>query len=226
MLLGVGLMLAWFTSRRSDKMAELNSASEIAQTSAGEVEFLVRGEGPPVLVFHGAPGGYDQAMLLGAGLADQGFQIIAPSRPGYLRTPLTDRLPRVRPMPWLRCSTLFGAASVAVPGYSSGAPAALEFAWKYPEPHLGRGAHFRHHVPAGYLHVVTPHGRALGYRPHSTERGGGYRFMAGCGDMAQRTRKSCWRRIRLITAHREAQQSPTGKREVVNFRNAGASRIA
>ena len=132
-LFGAGLVLAWFTSWRADKVAELNGGSEIARTVAGEVEFLVRGDGPPVLVFHGAPGGYDQAMLLGSGLTDQGFQVIAPSRPGYLRTPLADRLSFSRQADAMAAllDTL-GAPSVAVIGYSSGAPAALEFARKYP----------------------------------------------------------------------------------------------
>jgi len=34
-------------------------------------------------------GGYDQAMLFGSGLAEHGFKVVAPSRPGYLRTPLS-----------------------------------------------------------------------------------------------------------------------------------------
>lgn len=133
MLLGVGIVLAWFTSWRSDKIAELSSGSEIARTSLGEVEFTVRGDGPPVLVFHGAPGGYDQAMLLGSSLSDEGFQIIAPSRPGYLRTPLADRLTPSRQADAMEAllDTL-GAPGVAVIGYSSGAPAALEFARKFP----------------------------------------------------------------------------------------------
>lgn len=132
-LLVTGLVLSWFTSWRSDKLAELNSASEIAKTSAGDVEFLVRGEGPPVLVFHGAPGGYDQAMLLGSSLVDQGFQVIAPSRPGYLRTPLTNHiLPEQQADAFAALLDSIGAPSVAVLGYSSGAPAAIQFALRNP----------------------------------------------------------------------------------------------
>lgn len=133
-LLGAGVMLAWFTSWRSDKIAELNSGSEIVKTWAGEVELAVRGDGPPVLVFHGAPGGYDQAMLLGSELADEGFQVIAPSRPGYLRTPLVDRLSPSRQADAMEVLlTTLGVPGVAVIGYSSGAPAAMEFARKYPD---------------------------------------------------------------------------------------------
>ena len=67
-LLVLGLILAWFASWRADRLAALDSASEITKTDLGPVEFLSRGEGPAVLVFHGAPGGYDQAMLLGSSL--------------------------------------------------------------------------------------------------------------------------------------------------------------
>ncbi len=91
-LLIVGFFFAWFASWRADRLASLDSASEIAKTDRGPVEFLVRGEGPAVLVFHGAPGGYDQAMLIGFTFVQDEFQIVAPSRPGYLRTPLTTGL--------------------------------------------------------------------------------------------------------------------------------------
>ena len=91
-LLAVGGGLAWFSSWKAERMIRLNAASSIAETSAGNVEFLQQGEGPAVLVFHGAPGGYDQAMLIGSSLAEQGYQVLAPSRPGYLRTPLSSGL--------------------------------------------------------------------------------------------------------------------------------------
>ena len=60
-LLTFGFLFAWFASWRADRIASLDSASEIAKTDRGPMELLVRGEGPAVLVFHGAPGGYDQA---------------------------------------------------------------------------------------------------------------------------------------------------------------------
>jgi len=133
-LLAVGVVLAWFTSWRSDKIAALDAASEIAKTSAGVVEFLARGEGPPVLVFHGTPGGYDQAMLLGSELLAAGFQIIAPSRPGYLRTPLaTGLLPEQQADAMAALLETLGVQSVAVLGSSAGSPAAIQFAVRHPE---------------------------------------------------------------------------------------------
>ena len=130
----VGVLLAWSTSWRSDKIAALDGASEVAKTKAGAVEFLIGGEGPAVLVFHGAPGGYDQAMLLASGLRDDGFQVIAPSRPGYLRTPLeTGLLPMQQADAMAALLDDLGVQSVAVLGFSEGAPAALHFALKYPQ---------------------------------------------------------------------------------------------
>ena len=59
-------------------------------TPLGEVGAVDTGEGPPVLFVHGSPGGSDQGALMGRFLVDAGFRVIAPSRPGYLGTPLED----------------------------------------------------------------------------------------------------------------------------------------
>jgi len=132
-LLAVGGGLAWFSSWRAERMAHLNSASSIAETTAGNVEFLQEGDGPAVLVFHGAPGGYDQAMLFGSSLAERGYQVVAPSRPGYLRTPLTTGLtPEKQADAMAALLDTLGIDNVAVVGVSAGAPAAIEFCLRYP----------------------------------------------------------------------------------------------
>lgn len=132
-LLAVGGVLAWFTSWRSDRMAALDGASEVADTTYGRVEFVLRGEGPPVLVFHGAPGGYDQALLLGERLVDAGYQVVAPSRPGYLRTPLASGiLPEQQADAMVALLDTLGLPAVTVLGTSAGAPAAIQFALRHP----------------------------------------------------------------------------------------------
>ncbi len=133
-LLAVGGWLAWFNSSRSEKIAHLNSASSLADTAAGQVEFVRDGDGPVVLVFHGAPGGYDQAMLFGSQLAETGYQIVAPSRPGYLRTPLSSGLlPENQADALSALLDTLGIDSVAVLGVSLGAPAAVEFCLRHPD---------------------------------------------------------------------------------------------
>ncbi len=132
-LLACGLVFAWFASWRADRLAALDSASEIAKTDFGPMEFLIHGEGPAVLVFHGAPGGYDQAMLLGSFFAEDEFQIVAPSRPGYLRTPLATGLsPEQQADAMAALIDKTGISSVAVLASSSGAPAAIQFVVRHP----------------------------------------------------------------------------------------------
>ncbi len=66
-------------------------ATVTATTGRGPVEYLDSGgDGAPVLFVHGTPGGCDQGELMGRFLVDAGFRVIAPSRPGYLQTPLDD----------------------------------------------------------------------------------------------------------------------------------------
>jgi pimeloyl-ACP methyl ester carboxylesterase len=58
-------------------------------TASGPVEYAERGQGEPVLAVHGTLGGWDQGLVAGEYLRVNGFRIIAPSRPGYLGTPLS-----------------------------------------------------------------------------------------------------------------------------------------
>jgi pimeloyl-ACP methyl ester carboxylesterase len=64
---------------------------EIIQTAMGPIEIGRTGSGPPVLFVHGTPGGADSSLAMGWFLAAAGFEVIAPSRPGYLGTPLEGR---------------------------------------------------------------------------------------------------------------------------------------
>jgi pimeloyl-ACP methyl ester carboxylesterase len=62
--------------------------SKLAETACGPIEYATAGTGPPVLVIHGAGGGWNQGILLGQLLVGDRFHIIAPSRFGFLRTPI------------------------------------------------------------------------------------------------------------------------------------------
>ena len=48
------------------------------------------GEGEPILIVHGAEGGFDQGMDMTGAMAGSGYQIITPSRFGYLRSTMPD----------------------------------------------------------------------------------------------------------------------------------------
>ena len=106
----------------------------MAETKKGAIEYLDRGEGPTLLVFHDAPGGYDQAMLLGSLFAEEEFHLVAPSRPGYLRTPLTTGQSLAEQADAMGALIeMMGISRVAVLASSFGAPAAMHFAWRYPD---------------------------------------------------------------------------------------------
>jgi pimeloyl-ACP methyl ester carboxylesterase len=60
----------------------------LADTACGPIGYAVAGEGPPVLVIHGAGGEFDQALDFAEMPLQSGFRVIAPSRFGYLRSPL------------------------------------------------------------------------------------------------------------------------------------------
>jgi pimeloyl-ACP methyl ester carboxylesterase len=61
-----------------------------ADTAFGRIEYLDRGQGRPVLVLHGSPGGHDQGSLMADFLVQAGLRAIIPSRPGYLGSELNE----------------------------------------------------------------------------------------------------------------------------------------
>src|SRR5690242_20713239 len=85
---GVGLAYGFFRRDLAAAHARLAGASHVAATRCGPIEYAVAGAGPPILVVHGAGGGFDQGLAVGRSLAARGHRVIAMSRFGYLRTPL------------------------------------------------------------------------------------------------------------------------------------------
>ena len=75
---------------KADRTAAGPAASTVVTTERGAVEVADAGGGDPVLFVHGSPGGCDQGALMGAFLVEQGYRVVAPSRPGYLGTALDD----------------------------------------------------------------------------------------------------------------------------------------
>ncbi len=127
-LLAGGGVIVVFNQWKTKKVAELDAGSELAQVDAGQVEFTAAGDGPAVLVCHGAPGGYDQAALIGEAFERAGYRVIAPSRPGFLRTPLTTGLTFAEQADALEeLLDSLGIDQVVVVGFSSGSPVAVEF---------------------------------------------------------------------------------------------------
>ena len=110
-------------------LEQLYSQSEVIDTASGPIEFKKKGSGPVVLCLHGGFGGYDQALLLGDHLVKQGFTVLAPSRPGYLRTPLFVRqTPEQQADAMVSLLDTLKMSKVGIIGFSSGCPVAFQIA--------------------------------------------------------------------------------------------------
>ena len=124
-------------SRYRREMRQIVAAVEaggiIAETALGPIEYAERGDGEPLLLIHGAGGGYDQGLLIARDFGE-GLRIIAPSRFGYLRTPAPeDASPAAQAEAHAALLDFLGIDRCIVAGASAGAPSAIEFALRHPE---------------------------------------------------------------------------------------------
>jgi len=127
--------------------------SEIAQTLCGPIEYAVTGSGSAVLLVHGAGGGFDQSLEFGAVLAQQGFQVIAVSRFGYLRTPLpVDASPQAQADAHACLLDALKVERAAIVGVSAGGPSTMQFALRHPQ----RTSAMVLLVPLAYVPRATP----------------------------------------------------------------------
>lgn len=118
---------------RQRRIEELEAASEVVETARGPVELARRGEAPFVMVLHGGPGGHDQGFAAGA-LLEAGFGVLAPSRPGYLRTPLeTGPTWEEQADAMAALLDVLGIERVTPYGISAGGPSAITFAARHPD---------------------------------------------------------------------------------------------
>jgi pimeloyl-ACP methyl ester carboxylesterase len=113
---------------------QVSDGATLADTPIGVVEFAEAGDGPQVLVLHGAGGGYDQGLLIGEAFVGKGHRRIAPSRFGYLRS-----VAPANPSTAAQSDALaylldhLGIERVAVVAMSGGVPPALQLASRYPD---------------------------------------------------------------------------------------------
>lgn len=119
------------THRRS---AQLNAEASLAETRHGNIEYIVWGEGPPVLVVHGAGGGFDQGRLLANAVGGEGFTYISVSRFGYLGSDMpSDASTNAQAEAFLNLLDALNIESAHVLAMSGGVPPILKFAERYPE---------------------------------------------------------------------------------------------
>ena len=133
----IGLAGAGYRSFSAD-LAQARAAatrqSLMVLTAVGPMEYATAGQGDPVLVVHGTGGGWDQGLYAAKGLVAHGFRLIAPSRFGYLRTPMpVDHSPAREADAFAALLDSLGVERTAVISFSAGTSPALQFALRYPQ---------------------------------------------------------------------------------------------
>ena len=138
------LALAVYLAYLNDMTAareRISTAQVINTAGHGPIQYADIGHGTPVLVIHGAGGGFDQGLFtakgaLGDDMTDS-YRIVAPSRFGYLGTPMPsdgDASPAAAADAHAALLDALGIHDkVVVIGASAGALSSMQFAIKYPD---------------------------------------------------------------------------------------------
>lgn len=133
--LAIGVWLG--TGYRRDMRAARARIAEgrIIETAAGPVEYAESGSGPPILVIHGAAGGFDQGLLIGSQFLPSGYRLIAPTRFGYLRAGIPeDASLEAQADAYAALLDALGIdGPLPVVAFSAGGPSGLTFAMRHPQ---------------------------------------------------------------------------------------------
>ena len=131
----IALAVSFLGNSEADRrQSELEAMRSLAPTRHGEIEYVSWGQGPPVLVIHGAGGGFDQGRLLAEAVGGEGSRFIAVSRFGYLGSAMP-----AEPSTKAQAEALFdlldqlGIEQASILAMSGGVPPALKFAEMFPE---------------------------------------------------------------------------------------------
>jgi pimeloyl-ACP methyl ester carboxylesterase len=133
-VVGAAAVNASYRKAMQSATERIEAGRQFIDSPEGRIEFAEAGDGPAVLVSHGAGGGFDQALWIGNTFLNDRFRVIAPSRFGYLGTPLpADASPEAQADAYIRVLDALQLDTVPVVGVSAGAPSAMQLCLRYPE---------------------------------------------------------------------------------------------
>jgi pimeloyl-ACP methyl ester carboxylesterase len=125
-------LVARYRNEKQSARKRLLTGSQLFQTAPGVVEAGLSGQGRAVLIAHGSGGGYDMGLWL-AHLIGGPFQYIAPSRFGYLRSPVPlNPTPEAQADTYAALLDTLQVNSAVIIGLSAGGGSALQFALRHP----------------------------------------------------------------------------------------------
>ncbi len=128
-----GFVYRQYRADMSQSYQRIASGGTMVQTACGPIQYAEFGKGAPMLIVHGAGGGYDQGEYF-AKLIGGNYRWIAPSRFGFLGSPVPDGANSALQADAYAC--LLDALKidrVGVVGVSMGGPSSLLFALRYPQ---------------------------------------------------------------------------------------------
>jgi len=133
-VLAAAICYARFALDLADARARIAGRSTTIEAASGTIEYATAGQGRPVLVIHGAAGGFDQSLDMTGGLAQHDHRLIAPSRFGYLASTAKAAFSVAgQAAAYVELLDHLGIDKVAVIAVSAGAWSALEFASRFPD---------------------------------------------------------------------------------------------
>ncbi len=122
-----------YNKKMKEASERLKSESQVLETKFGKMEYAIRGQGKPVLLIHGAGGGFDQGLWLGQICLDGNYLFIAPSKFGYLGSGLPEEYSaKLQAEQYRILLDFLGVEKVSVIGVSAGGPSSMQFASDYP----------------------------------------------------------------------------------------------
>ena len=130
----VAVLVRYFRDFRAARKRVESLGSQVIETAFGLVEYASVGEGYPILVVHGAIGGFDQGLFVAGSLGLSKCQIISVSRFGHLRSPVPQNANLdTQADAYASLLDALKIKQAAVFAISAGSTSAIRFTARHPE---------------------------------------------------------------------------------------------
>jgi pimeloyl-ACP methyl ester carboxylesterase len=135
LVVGIAVVAAYYFRDIRGAQRRIHSlGSQMIETACGPIECAIVGKGCPVLVVHGAIGGFDQGLFLANNIDLTNHQVICVSRFGYLRTPVpAGATLDSQADAYAGLLDALGIRQAAVFAVSAGSTSALRFVARHPQ---------------------------------------------------------------------------------------------